>query len=441
MKKKLFGLFEKIHFRLFKHPVGTEMQKFFGNLSWSFLGGGMASFIMLILNILGGRLIGPAGYGKYSLILNISQILMLPLIFGMDTIGVRNVSLAKDEKSRATTISSSLYFLIANSCLFIILFFALYRFNASRFGLDSEVLFLILGMTLIMSMRNVLDGFIRGVGLFQYQFWGRILEVSVTTTAFLILFFGIRHISAFSYLMALLSGAFILCFYYVRRLLPYRAPFSWPVLKEQISYGKVILLGSILGTIFTSLDVIIIARYLNLTQVGIYNAYYTASTNLVAQLVQMFINVFFPSVSKAEDKKAVFTKINHLSLLAFLPMGFILSAVVWLIISLFGSKYGIHWNYVFGFGFLASLQIISTIYGSLITAISKSLYKRYLVGLNTLSAVHIGFYGLMIYLHLTSISLILLFMIINLLILITIEYQLIRRYYQAENGSATLSVN
>jgi len=430
LRRGLIRAIEAVHFRLFRHPMGEQMRQFFGNLSWSFLGGGLASAVMLVVNILAGRLIGPEGFGRYNLVLTFSQLLMLPLIFSLDIAGVRSVAMSKNREEEASNISSALYFLAANSLFITLLFLLSYRFIALRFAVDTRLLFLIIAMTLTMSFRNVCDGFIRALGLYEYQFRGRIAEVVVAVSIFALLFFGVGRMNEFSYILALLAGGVTLTLIFFGRLTPYLTTFSYKHLSAQLSYGKILLIGSILGTAFNSLDVVIIARYLSVFEVGIYGAYYAASTNLVAQLVQMFINVFFPSVAKAEDKRAIFQKVNQLSVLAFVPCVIILSGMVWLIISLFGSKYGVRLNYVLEFGTLGSLIILVTVYASLLTAISEKLYKKYLIWLNGLSLLHVGYYALMIYFRLTSIQTIVAFIILYNFAIILIQKGLITQHYR-----------
>ena len=109
IKQRLFQIAEIIHLRVFGHAMSDEMRKFLGNLSWSFFGGIIAAGATFTVNIVAGRLLGPEEYGKYSLVFLISQIFLIPMIFGMDTAIARTISkeVSQDVESIRKNISSA----------------------------------------------------------------------------------------------------------------------------------------------------------------------------------------------------------------------------------------------------------------------------------------------------------------------------------------------
>ena len=163
-----------------------------------------------------------------------------------------------------------------------------------------------------------------------------------------------------------------------------------------------------------------ITKELNIYQLGIYGAYFMASTNLIAQATQMFINIFFPVASKFENRSFL-KKLDKIFFIAFIPLFLIISGMIFIIMKLFGEKYGVNLNYVLSFGILATLQIILTINASTITAISKKLFKKYIAYSTAINAVHIVAYGVIIYLKIVSIQLIVILLIANVLVTIFIQ--------------------
>ena len=78
------------------------------------------------------------------------------------------------------------------------------------------------------------------------------------------------------------------------------------------------------------MDKFIITKELNIYQLGIYGAYFMASTNLIAQATQMFINIFFPVASKFENRSFL-KKLDKIFFIAFIPLFLIISGAIFFI--------------------------------------------------------------------------------------------------------------
>lgn len=434
-REKIIYLIESIHLKLFQHEISEEMLSFLKNLSWSFWGGLLASAVMMGVNILGGRLLGPEEYGKYNLVLTFAQIIMIPMLFGIDIAGVRAVAMSKSIQGKAKNISNAFYFIIFTSILISLVVFLSREVITARFNLEGPALLIALFLAIILGFKTILDGFIRALSLFKYQFTTRIVEVSTITILFIVFFFVLKQqTSYFYYIISIAGGAIVLILLYCKKVFPYFTKFDFKILKKQISYGKILLVGTILGTVFNSLDKLVIAKYLSLSELGLYGAYYTASTNLVAQLSQMFVNVFFPTLSKVKNKHAIVHKVNHIFKIGIVPGSLILALAIYIIMQLFGSHYEISLFYIVGFAILGTLQVVLTINTTMITALSKRLFKKYIFYLNILNVVYVGVYGGIIYLDFISLLSIVVLLITNVGISILIQQKLIHFFLKKNSN-------
>lgn len=429
VKQKLFRIAEVVHLRIFGHEMGGEMRRFLGNLSWSFFGGGIASVIMLFINIFAGRLIGPEGYGKYALIASVSQIVMLFTVFGLDVASVRIISKEASVENKSKYISSAFYFVLITIVSLILTYLFFDKFVFHYFSLESDLILFTVIFTCFFSLRSILDVSIRGLGLFKEQFIARTMESLTIFILFIIFFIYFKKINYQNYILILSGGAFVISFFYFRKLRIFFTKFDHPSLNRQLSYGKLIFIGSIFGSIFNSADKVVIAKYLSITQLGIYGAYFTVSTNLILQLVQVFANPFLPAAAKSASY-AFIEKLNKVFYWGFVPCLFIISSMIFLLMKFFGSAYNHNIGYVFVFGLLATLQIVSSVNYIVISAISENLYKKYIIKITIINLFNFLIYFILIYLQLVTILTIVGTLILNSIVTIMLQKRMILNFLE-----------
>lgn len=433
IKKGIVSLVNAIHLKLFQHEMSDEMSKFLRHLSWSVIGGITASAVMMAVNIFAGRLMGPEEYGKYSLLLAMSQIIMIPLLFGFDVTSVIAISSSKDDKEKRENISSVLFFVLISSLIFLVIFIVISPFLLSKFSLGLTFFSITVFFAIVSGIKSILDSIVRGLHLFKYQFFGKMFEVALVVLLFL-LFFGIAGKRDYIfYIVCLGAGIVLISVYFLKRIARYISAFKFSSLKKLLSFARILFIASLLGMAFNSVDKLIVAKYLSFTELGIYSAYFMMSVNLVAQLTQMFINVLLPTISGVNNGLFV-KKIDKVYSIGFLPIFISLLGIIFVAIKLFGDKYGVNLGFIVSFAFLSTLQIYLTINSTIITSISKEVYKKYVIYLNIVNLAHLIFYVLMISLKAVSVQLILVLYIINVIILIVIQKRLIKSSFLQINA-------
>lgn len=439
LQKKLFRLAEIVHLRFFGHTMSDEMRRFLGHLSWSFSGGIIASVAMLFVNVLGGRYMGSEQYGLYGLVLAVSQIVMLPVVFGMDIAGLHFLSRSQSREDQSDNLTTTLTFVGVSGIVMVSLTFVIFYLFRQYFHFDFTFLVVAIVYSIVSIFRLIADVFFRGLHLFREQFFSRIAEVLLTIFSFVAIFFFLHEASYRSYIFILFIGYIGFIAYGIEVFRPYFSKFRLSILKQQLSYAWVVVLGSSLGVAFNFIDKIIIVRYLSIQELGIYMAYLTASTNLIAQATQMFVNVYFPAISRISDSVFV-KKLDRVFLLGVVPVFLLLCLVIYSIMLLFGSEYKQSWVYIVSFGLLATLQIVLTIYSSTIMALSKDLYKKYIVIFNGINIVHLAGYFILIFFEKVSILALVYMFVANIGIAIFFQRRLIgKEKLEVYNNKVVLS--
>ncbi|MCL5410771.1 MAG: oligosaccharide flippase family protein [Patescibacteria group bacterium] len=412
LRNKIITLIENIHFKIFGHSMGNTMKLFLGNLSWSFFGGIIASFLLLVVVIIAGRFMGPEYYGKYNLIVTYSSFLVIAIFLGMDNAGIRVISAGKTNAEKAKSISSFSVFIILNTIFISALLIVFRKLLLNHYSLDQTSFLLLLLFTAFFALKTMFDISIRGMKLFKLQSTGRIIEAVGVAIFFVIFFFTLKQQNYSYYIYSLVIGSGIVSIFYLLHLLPLLGNFDFQYLKKQFSYAKLFFINTALVTGLGSLDKIIIAKYLNVSKLGIYAAYYAASVSIISLLVKMFNNVLFPLAAGDRDKS--FTKkLNKLIFFGFIPLLLLIMFLTFCIVKLYGNEYGIKLVYIVGFGILGTTNAISSVYNSIVISLSKTIYRKYVFYNNLLNIVNLLAYGIMIYLKIVSIELILIFIITN----------------------------
>ena len=357
VKQGLFRFAEIIHLRIFGYEMGDEMRRFLGNLSWSFFGGLIGAGVLFGINIIFGRIFGPEEYGRYSLIVALSGIFTVFMTMGSETAVVHYV--AKDEKQEpGRYITSAFIIWIVATSLWGALFFFLSIYLPSFFQQGiAEVALTAIFFAIVLSGKTVMDGCIRGLQLFQFQSLIRMIEVAIVLLVFFlgIFFLGGKIGGVWLYIGSLSCGLILASLFFLRKISVFFSWIYWWDIKKMLLYGMYALLGSLSGIFLNSFDKLIIADSLGNESLGIYNAYFSASLLLVGQLMAVFVNVFFPTLSRMNQGEGLLKKLNCLSKKMF-PIMFIgLFVFISIAIYLFGNEYPFDFFLLLEFSLLGCL--------------------------------------------------------------------------------------
>lgn len=384
-----------IHLRIFGIEVGEQTINFLKHLLWSISGGILASAILMAVNIAAGRLLGTHEYGRYNVVYSLSQILMVIFVFGFDLSGIRSIATSQDEKTKRDNAATTLYACSALIISLSLIGFLIGSFASNFFHITKEIIFATIFFSIFYSFRTILDSLLRGLQKYKIQSLGRVAEAIIVAIGFFFLFYIDSKSDFYSYIIPLIIGATLLCLFYFLQIKDKIGSFRKELLCQQLSYGKYIFLGAILGTIFGSLDKLIIGKYLSLESLGTYSAYYTASFIIASQFGVFFDNVFFTTASKNKDN---ITSINHridrLTIFGFIPAFITMVIIVSCIMLLFGKAYNFSWYLIFLFSLFAVLRLVFGLNATVVTTFSKKALKTTILAGNTVNLFFILLYYL-----------------------------------------------
>lgn len=421
----LIRVFAAIYRLILQDDLNQSVKNFLVNLFWSFLGGGLVSLIALLINILAGRAMGPLEYGKFNLVYTLGLAYLVPIYFGLNIAIVRVIATSHKKKDQIKDISSYCVFIALTAATFSLVYLLVFKKIAHWLQIENFLLLLALFYTVSTGAKSLLDNIVRGLRLFKLQFKTRVIESALVAVAFITLFMYLHKASYADYILALIIGALGAFLYNFWQLRHYFFDFDFGHTLRLLNEAKFYFVTTVFGTLFLSIDKLVIAKYLDLSQLGLYGAYYTASIILIAQANSLFMNVFFPTIANL-DPRAMHKKIDNLFYRTSLPAITAIALMVVAVLKLFGRDYQLNIFYVLSFAIVATLQIFQEIYNAYIINLSSAVYKKYVLYGNSAVVLIMLLYVPMIYYNIVSIQNILFIYILNSFAVLGIQKFLIK---------------
>jgi O-antigen/teichoic acid export membrane protein len=333
----------KLYQYIFHEEMSADVRVFFKSLLYVGVGTIILTLFSTVYTILGGRMLGPEEYGKFVLIQSVAMFLYIPMILGFCTAMLKYTS-EKDEVYRQSSIISVTYILVFLFTLFFATIFIICRMQLSHlFSISPDLFFFSLVFAIIyvfyMLNTSVLQGLHKAKTYAYFQI--------IFAVILLILFFSFIFNNRISFKSMIfpgliaygLSGLLILTLY-ARKYIKIRLVKEWT--KVLIKYAVYAVISSVSYVFFSNIDKIMINKYLSIADVGIYNAYFIGSFNTISILWSLFNTIFFPSISKYQDKGKIFLRINKL-IPYLIGLGIPLTLFSqFLVLLIFGSQYPVN---------------------------------------------------------------------------------------------------
>lgn len=349
--------------RLFGHTMGAYMKQFLKHLSWSLVGLTLANGILFGTLLLAGRLLGPEQLGLFSFTLAMAQVLVIPMMLGMDVAVMRSVARHAGKLDDTRRIVSSGWLVMGLSVPLVALLIAgSAGALSSLFGVERVMWRMAVVLAIVLVFRMFFDGVIRGEGKFKFQSVARVAEALVVLASFTVLYWLAGGGGYRLFLVATIMGAATISILYLTRggagrLIAWRYG-RWQESLRLWRYIRFGMIGSIAGLLMVGGDKLLIERLLGQASLGVYAAYYFISVQVATQLNYVFINVFFPMVSGYKDKLAVLKKVDRLARISFVPAVLLTMGEVAVSLYLLSDAYLFSWVLVLGMSVYAALFFI-----------------------------------------------------------------------------------
>jgi O-antigen/teichoic acid export membrane protein len=426
MKKLLISLVEKIHLMIFGHEISDQMRGFLNNLSWSFYGGVIAMPVSMVVGTLAGRFMGPAEYGSYNLVILISSYVTVFSFLGLDISIIRNVAKAKNHYDQEKSFFSSVVFVGSMTILYSLIGLIFRQKIAGVFGINKMIILFVVIYTLIVSFKLIQDILVRALEKFKLQAIARTIEVLTLVLGFVLVMATRKGLDFGLYMGVVLLAAALVGIIYFVNLKGYFRNFSLSTLRRQLSEGKFFMLSGLLGTVFLSADRLLIAKYIGLTTLGVYSAYYAASLGLVTAMSLILTNVLFPVSAKSDDKS--FTKkIDLLFTKGLLPIFLMICLAILVFLSIFGKAYPLKLDYVLLFALVATLYFFLIVYNVVILDAGRKRYTQYFYAMSSVNLLTVGYYFFILKYVSQSIEVVLMGFAVNLIINLSVQRVFVRK--------------
>jgi len=372
MKNFFQNLFSYFYQRIFHEEMGSRLKNFLENLSYVVGGTVIAILLSSTFNILAGRVLGREEYGKFTLVCAIAVFLYIPILFGLHTAMVK-YGAEKEDFQRQSKIISTTYILVFFLIIISIFFYFLFFSQLSKiFSVSPEIFSLSIIFAVLFAFYTLTTETIRGLN--QMKIFAILKSVYGAILLAVFLFFICNKFLSFKsgvfsmYFAYGIAGGVLLVFF-LRKYFKFNFDRTWA--NKLMRYSFWAAIGGVSFSIYTDIDKILINKYLTISDVGIYKAYYFASIDVAVLLFGIFNTVFFPTASRYENKEVLFKKINKF-LPYFIVMGIpFIFLCEFVILKLYGKEYPFNplWAILLG---IASMCIwIDGIYGWTLSSVGK----------------------------------------------------------------------
>lgn len=369
-------LLHQAHVYLFRQPITLGMAQFLQQLLYSGTGLLTANVLLFIATLFVGAYLGPERFGRFALTVAAGQLLAIPMMLGMDVAALRGVARERRLNMRRRTVTSGLVVIVIASAVLAVVVYSSAGTLAAWWQLPARVVRLAGVLAVALTARNYLDAVVRGLSGFRAQALVRVIEALTVlgVTVVLIMFKLKADWDSFVGVVVaatVLTSWLYLIFGRVERYLSWSA---WSAAKawNMWRYIRFGLLGAAGAVVLVSADKVLIGRILGAQSLGVYAAYHFLSVQVSLQMSYIFVNVFFPAVSRAQGKRAVMGKMDRLVLVGGLPAALVIMLILVTGMATLGRAYPLSGGLIVGMSLFAVIFFIYQVYGWFITSLGAS---------------------------------------------------------------------
>jgi len=390
IKETLLNWIKFLYEKFFGMEFTDEIRTLINNIYYVFIGTTFSSIFLFIIHVYGGRVVGPEQYGLFNLMVSISLFLAIPTTLGMEIATQKYLPSNRDVKERKKIISSSYFIIFILLIILLPVYLLISAYVSSPIRISIELFYLAIIFSILYTLYKTSTGIMRGLlSMKRYS----IFEILSSFIAFILFFYliSICMERGFSALYLPFGIKYLVVFFlvllYVKHYLSSKIDFSWS--KKLVHYGSIAAIGDVAWVLVGNIDRIMINMFLDTSSVGIYQAYYFASTVPIGAIWGVFRFVLFPTFSKFEDKKSILFRIEKLIPLCFLILLILTPIVTFIILCLYGTSYKIDFLLIILFTFFTAIAHISAMYSWLLNSIGVGGVKVVTMSTYLLAGVNI----------------------------------------------------
>jgi O-antigen/teichoic acid export membrane protein len=378
-----------VYKKMYNEEMSVDVKHFITNIRYVGIGITISTFFSFLFNILSGRIFGPSEYGKFALIQSTAMFLLIPMSFGIPTAMVKYGS-EKEDLDRQKTVISTSYILIIICVLFFTVVYDIYSKQiAEKFSIPEDSFRLAIFFACFFIFSLMTTNTLRSVNeLKKYSMikstYGLLQLVP------LILFIYFSYISYTSIIYSIFISNIIvglLTLRIIKKYIGFKFELTWA--KILIYFSLYTAISDLSYIVYSNIDQLLINKYMLVENVGIYNAYFYSSINVVNIFAGILSTVFLPTISKYNDKTPIFKRLNKLiPYIIVLGIPFIV-ITEYIILNIYGKGYPFNITLAFLFGTTSVMSVWYALYASILTSIGIKGAKINLIGTVTIAIVNI----------------------------------------------------
>jgi O-antigen/teichoic acid export membrane protein len=351
-----------IYGEVFHEKMTVEVSSFFKDLSYVGFGTFIGTAFLFVFNVLVGRILGPLGYGEFSLVQSIAMFLYIPMLMGYNNAMIKyNAEEDNFDKQRAI-ISTTYILVLFFTTVTVFVYLLIPQKILEYFSVSNEIFHLSIVFAVLFVVSTLLINTLNGLNKMKEFAMITPVHSSILLLSFLYIV-SIKMASPKSAIFTLFLAYIVISgfvFILIHKYFTYK--FDKSLAFTLTNYGIYTITGSLTFILYANIDKILINMYMSTENLGIFNAYNFASINIACILFNVFNGVFFPVASKYKDKKVIFEKINKITpyLIGF-GIPFIIF-VEFVILNIYGGAYKIDIPLIISFAIVSVLTVYYGIY-------------------------------------------------------------------------------
>jgi len=378
-KDKIVNKIENIYCKFFKTTPTKEIKIFIESLLFVFIATGIAKGLLFIMNILGGRILGPTTYGEYTLVVSVSAFLAIPVGLGVLGGVLKVLAETDNEKRRKAIISTAIRYIAISTATFSIIYILLFRQLATVFQIGSNLFLLSVALMASAIGLSLYESIIQGLHRQKLWSWMTLTAYIISAAAFAFLLINKETGMLLMFIPTILINIiFVAIGIYILRKYHSIKTFDKSSFRDMFMYGIYVLIITVATTFLGNVDKIMINFYKGAASVGLYQAYYFSSIMILGVISGVFIKVFFPTAVKLKDPKGMLRKLDKILIMG-VPMIFIFTPfIMWLVLFLYNFPFNLTTSIIFAIA--TAVDLTSVMYVSLLNAQGEMQIKKMTIG-------------------------------------------------------------
>jgi O-antigen/teichoic acid export membrane protein len=332
---KMYGWF-------FKTAPTKDLHIFAESILFVFIATGIAKSLMLIMNIVGGRILGSALYGEYTLLLSITSFLMIPIGFAVQGGLMKYLADVTDAEKQKKIISTAFIYFGLTLAACIIIYVLFLKQLASMFHAGETVFLISVALLIFWSATAFFELVLKS--LHQQKQWSYMTAASYFLAS--IIFIALIVLKQTNILLLLIPTLIIYIFFasmgglYLRKYYS-KLEFDKKEFNKMFKYGIFVFIITISTTFLGNIDKVMINLFMGADAIGIYQAYFLSSVMIIGVLLGVFVNVFAPTAIKLKDTKGLLKKIDKLVLISSLFLIVLIPIIQFVVLYLYNYPFNI----------------------------------------------------------------------------------------------------